>query len=33
MDYEKNLPLFLAGVGPEYLKQKLWLHNLCIIRT
>lgn len=30
MDYEKNLPLPLTGVGQEYYKRQLWLHNLCI---
>lgn len=30
MDYEKNLPLPLTGVGPEYYKRQLWLYNLCI---
>ncbi len=30
MDYQKNLPLPLTGVGQEYYKRQLWLHNLCI---
>ena len=33
MDYEKNLPLPLTGVGQEYYKRQLWLHNLCIHST
>lgn len=30
IDYEKNLPLPVTGVGPEYYKRQLWLHNFCI---
>lgn len=30
MDFEKNLPLPLTGIGQEYYKRQLWLHNLCI---
>ena len=30
MDYEKNLPLPLTGIGQEYYKRQLWIHNLCI---
>lgn len=30
LDYEKNLPLPLTGVGQEYYKRQLWLHNLCV---
>ncbi len=30
LDYEKNLPLPVTGVGPEYYKRQLWLHNLCV---
>ena len=30
MDYEKNLPLPLTGVGQEYYKRQLWIHNFCI---
>jgi hypothetical protein len=26
MDYEKNLPLPLTNVGPEYYKRQLWVH-------
>lgn len=28
MDYQKNLPLPLTGIGQEYYKRQLWLHNL-----
>lgn len=30
MDFEKNLPLPLTGIGQEYYKRQLWLHNLCV---
>ena len=30
MDYQKNLPLPLTGVGQEYFKRQLWIHNFCI---
>ena len=33
MDFEKNLPLPLTGVGQEYYKRQVWLHNLCIHNT
>ena len=31
MDFEKNLPLPVTNVGPEYYKRQLWLHNFGII--
>ena len=30
MDYQKNLPLPLTGIGQEYYKRQLWIHNFCI---
>ena len=33
MDYQKNLPLPLTGIGQEYYKRQLWLHNFCIHDT
>ena len=30
MDYQKNLPLPKTGIGQEYYKRQLWLHNFCI---
>lgn len=30
MDFEKNLLLPLTGIGQEYYKWQLWVHNLCI---
>ena len=30
MDYERNLPLPLTGIGQEYYKRQLWVHNFCI---
>ena len=30
MDFEKNLPLPLTGIGQEYYKRQFWIHNLCI---
>lgn len=33
MDYEKNLPLPLTGIGQEYYKRQLWIHNFCIHNT
>lgn len=30
IDYHKNLPLPVTGVGPEYYKRQLWVHNFCI---
>lgn len=29
-DFQKNFPLPLTGVGPEYYKRQLWLHNFCV---
>ena len=29
----KNLPLPLTGIGQEYYKRQLWLHNFCIHDT
>ena len=33
MDYQKNLPLPLTGIGQEYYKRQLWLHHFCIHDT
>lgn len=30
IDFEKNLPLPLTGIGQEYYKRQLWIHNFCI---
>ena len=30
MGFEKNLPLPLTGIGQEYYKSQLWIHNLRI---
>lgn len=30
MDFQKNIPLPLTGIGQEYYKRQLWLHNLGI---
>lgn len=33
MDFEKNLPLPVTNVGPEYYKRQLWLHNFGIVNV
>lgn len=30
IDFQKNLPLPLTGIGPEYFKRQLWVHNFCV---